>query len=73
LGDSAVKGVSGYTEVSVTQSVLGHPYMQAWQPAGHNIGWERGHINALRHFFRCVAGLDKTAPMGATLFVGYAA
>ena len=73
LEDSAIKEVSGFTEVSVTQSALGHPYMRAWWPAGHHTGWEHGHINALHHFFRCVAGLDKVSPMGATLFDGYAA
>ena len=73
LEDSILKEVSGYTDVSVTQSSLGHPYMDVWWPSGHNTGWEHGHINALHHFFRCVTGLANVAPMGATLFDGYAA
>jgi len=73
LEETTIKEVAGFTDVSVTQNALNHPYMDVWWPDGHHTGWEHGHINALHHFFRCVAGLDKASPMGATLFDGYAA
>ena len=73
LEDTTVKEVSGFTDVSVTDSDLGHPYSDVFWPKGHNVGWEHGHIAALAHFFDCVAKKTAVNPMGATFFDGYAA
>ncbi len=73
LEDTTVTEVAGFTEVSVTQSSLGHPYGNIWWPAGHNIGWEHGHIAAIAHFLSCVAKGESAAPLGGTLYDGYVA
>jgi predicted dehydrogenase len=73
LEDTGIREVAGFTEVSVTDSSLGHPYADVFWPKGHNIGWEHGHIAALAHFFGCVTENKSVAPLGATFFDGYAA
>jgi predicted dehydrogenase len=73
LEDTAVKEVAGFTEVSVTDGSLGHPYADAYWPMGHNIGWEYGHIAAIAHFLDCVAANNPVHPLGATLYDGYVA
>jgi predicted dehydrogenase len=71
LEDTTVKEVAGFTDVSVTQSALGHPYADVWWAAGHNLGWEHGHIGALAHFCDCVANGTSVTPLGGTLYDGY--
>jgi predicted dehydrogenase len=73
LKDTTVKEVTGFTEVSVTQSEAGHPFSDVWWPKGHNIGWEHGHINAIAHFIDCVANDRAVAPLGGTFEDGYKA
>ncbi len=63
--------VVGFTKVSVTQS--NHPFMDIWWPAGHNLGWEHGHINLIAHFLDCVVNDKDFAPYGATFEDGYKA
>jgi predicted dehydrogenase len=73
LEDTMVKEIAGFTDVSVTDADLGHPYTDVFWPKGHNVGWEHGHIAAIAHFFDCVAKEKAVNPMGATFFDGYAA
>jgi len=73
LEDTTVKEVAGFTDVSVTDAGLGHPYSNVFWPKGHNVGWEHGHIASLAHFFDCVSKNCAVNPMGATFFDGYAA
>jgi predicted dehydrogenase len=73
LEETTVKEVAGFTDVSVTDSSLGHPYSDVFWPKGHNVGWEHGHITALAHFFDCVTKNVQVSPMGSTFFDGYAA
>jgi predicted dehydrogenase len=73
LENTTVKEVAGFTDVSVTQDALGHPYADVFWPMGHNIGWEHGHIAAIAHFLDCVAKDSTVQPLGATLYDGYVA
>ncbi len=73
LKDTSIREVTGFTEVSVTQSDAGHPFSEVWWPKGHNIGWEHGHINAIAHFMDCVANNKDVAPLGGTFLDGYQA
>ncbi len=73
LKNTTVQEVTGFTEISVTQSSANHPYSDVWWPSGHNIGWEHGHINAIAHFLSCIASGEQIGPNGATFFDGYRA
>jgi predicted dehydrogenase len=64
-------GVAGFTDVLVTEA--DHPYHQAWWPAGHILGWEHLHINAIQHFLQAVVTGAGVAPWGATFEDGYRA
>jgi predicted dehydrogenase len=68
LVESVDSLVSGFTNVNV--NLPGHPYMDVWWPAGHNIGWEHGHINMIAHMLECVAGKKNVAPLAATFADG---
>lgn len=59
----------GFTEVSVTESC--HPYVGAWWPPGHNIGWEHGQIIEKFHFLDAVANQKPLNPCNATFEDGY--
>ncbi len=61
--------VRGFTNVSVTDP--DHPLRTVYLPAGHNAGWEYGHLHALNHFLECVAQGKPVAPFGATFEDGY--
>lgn len=43
----------GYRDILVTEGI--HPYMEAFWPHGHIIGWEHTHINQIHDFFNCIA------------------
>jgi predicted dehydrogenase len=53
LADQGDPSLLGFTEISVTESC--HPYVGAWWPPGHNIGWEHGQIIEKFHFLDAVA------------------
>jgi predicted dehydrogenase len=59
----------GFTEISVTESC--HPYVGAWWPHGHNIGWEHSHIIEKFHFLDAVAHDKPLHPCQATFEDGY--
>jgi predicted dehydrogenase len=61
----------GFTEISVTESC--HPYVGAWWPQGHNIGWEHGQIIEKFHFLDAVANGKPLNPCNATFEDGYRA
>lgn len=43
----------GYRDILVTEAI--HPYVGAWWPHGHIIGWEHTHINQIHDFLSCIA------------------
>ena len=59
----------GFTEISVTESC--HPYVGAWWPPGHNIGWEHCQIIEKFHFLDAVANDKPLSPYNATFEDGY--
>ena len=59
----------GFTEISVTEN--SHPYVAAWWPSGHNIGWEHAQIIEKFHFLDAVANDKPLSPYLATLEDGY--
>jgi len=71
IDDIIDKRVAGFAEVIVNDSSAGHPYTEVWWPHGHNLGWEHGHINAIRHFLDCAANGKPVEPYGATFYDGY--
>jgi predicted dehydrogenase len=61
----------GFTEINVTES--SHPYVGAWWPSGHNIGWEHCQIIEKFHFLDAVANDKPLSPYNATFEDGYRA
>ncbi len=59
----------GFTEISVTENE--HPYVGAWWPQGHNIGWEHCHIIEKLSFLDAVANNKALSPYTATFEDGY--
>lgn len=43
----------GFKTILVTNPT--HPYMSAWWPPGHTIGWEHSHTNQVYHLLDCIA------------------
>jgi predicted dehydrogenase len=46
------KALQGFKTISVTEGV--HPYVGAWWPPGHIIGYEHTFVHALHDFFTCL-------------------
>ncbi|GAA1125507.1 Gfo/Idh/MocA family oxidoreductase [Citricoccus alkalitolerans] len=44
----------GFTDIMVTEPE--HPYMSAWWPTGHALGYEHGFVHQARDFVEAVAG-----------------
>jgi predicted dehydrogenase len=59
----------GFSEISVTES--DHPYVGAWWPHGHNLGWEHCQIIEKFHFLDAVAHDRPLGPYQATFEDGY--
>lgn len=57
-GDEA--HVQGFRRILATDPP--HPYMDAWWPAGHGIGYEHGFINTVADIMRSIGGKTKFAP-----------
>ena len=66
--DDAPPTLRGFTDISVTDP--GHPLRTVYLPAGHNAGWEYGHVHALHHFLECAAAGRSVTPWGATFADG---
>ena len=50
----------GFKKILVTDSA--HPYIGAWWPPGHIIGYEHTFTNALSDFFRCLETGEPISP-----------
>jgi len=61
----------GFRTVLVTEPT--HPYVGAWWPQGHIIGWEHSFVHELKHFFDCVTRGRSVGPEGADFEDGYRA
>ncbi|MGQ9630056.1 MAG: Gfo/Idh/MocA family protein [bacterium] len=54
------KEVQGFRSILVTED--SHPYIGAWWPAGHIIGWEHTFIHEVRDFLNCIADDKMPSP-----------
>lgn len=52
--------VQGFREIIVSEAE--HPYMSAWWPPGHIIGWEHTFIHEFKDFFEAIANNRKASP-----------
>lgn len=50
----------GFRIIKATESI--HPYMQAWWPPGHIIGYEHGHTHNIYNFINAVANDTPGSP-----------
>lgn len=54
------EGVQGFRTIQVTEGV--HPYMEAWWPAGHVIGYEHTFVHEMYEFIEAIAKDTSTSP-----------
>ena len=52
--------VQGFREVIVNEGV--HPYISAWWPPGHIIGWEHTFVHEIKDFLEAIAGDRNASP-----------
>lgn len=52
--------VQGFRTIMVTEGC--HPYISAWWPAGHIIGYENTFVNEFADFFKCIKENTKAYP-----------
>ncbi len=52
--------VQGFREIIVGEST--HPYVNAWWPPGHIIGWEHTFVHEVKDFFEAIAKNRKASP-----------
>lgn len=50
----------GFTRIMVTEPE--HPYLSAWWPAGHSLGYEHGFVHQAADFVTAVAAGEQPAP-----------
>lgn len=50
----------GFSRIMVTEPV--HPYVGAWWPAGHSLGYEHGFVHQARDFVAAIAGGTQPSP-----------
>ena len=48
-----------------------HPYVEAWWPQGHIIGWEHTFVHEIYHLLDAIVNNKDVAPYGATFEDGY--
>jgi len=53
-------GYQGFRVIQVTEDI--HPYMKAWWPAGHVIGYEHTFVHEFHEFVEAIANDTKIAP-----------
>jgi predicted dehydrogenase len=54
------EGIQGFRLIQVSEAV--HPYMGAWWPAGHVIGYEHTFVHELYEFVQAIADDGITSP-----------
>jgi predicted dehydrogenase len=52
--------VQGFKEILVGEG--SHPYLEAWWPPGHIIGWEHTFVHEVRDFFEAIVKNRKASP-----------
>lgn len=51
---------AGFRRILVTEP--GHPYLSAWWPAGHVLGWDHSFIHEIKDFVDAIAAGEPVAP-----------
>ncbi len=69
--EEKISDAQGFRQVLVTEST--HPFVGAWWPQGHIIGWEHTFVHEIKHFFEAVVEGKSVAPDGADFEDGYRA
>jgi len=69
--EETARDAQGFRDVLVTEPH--HPYVGAWWPQGHIIGWEHSFVHEVKHFFECVTTGRPIGPEGADFEDGYRA
>ena len=57
---TAPSAVQGFTRILVTEPV--HPYIEAWWPAGHMLGYEHGFSHQVRDFVDAISRGEQPSP-----------
>ncbi len=52
--------IQGFRTILATESI--HPYMNAWWPPGHIIGYEQGFSHSIYNFMDCIVNDTKPCP-----------
>ncbi len=55
--DARDETMSGFRRIQVTEA--DHPYVSAWWPVGHGLGYEHGFTHEVVDFVRAIAGDDR--------------
>lgn len=53
----------GWTTIDVTRAGDGHPYIDAWWPDSHGLGYEHGFVNQAADIVRVLAGGEPVVPI----------
>lgn len=61
LDDDAA--VQGWTTIDVTRSGSGHPYVEAWWPDSHGLGYEHSFVNQASDILAVIGGGEPQFPM----------
>ena len=69
--EEAPADAQGFRQVLVTESH--HPFVGAWWPQGHIIGWEHTFVHEIHHFFQAIATGGSVTPDGADFEDGFRA
>jgi predicted dehydrogenase len=59
-GDGAT---AGWTTIDVTRGGDGHPYVAAWWPDSHGLGYEHGFVNQAADILTMIGGGEPVVPM----------
>lgn len=52
--------IQGFREIIVNEGV--HPYISAWWPPGHIVGWEHTFVHEVRDFFEAIVNDREASP-----------
>jgi predicted dehydrogenase len=59
---TAPRATSGWTRVMATEGAH-HPYVKAWWPSAHVLGYEHGFVNMAADILRVLSGQEPEAPL----------
>jgi predicted dehydrogenase len=60
---TADPGVQGWTTVDVTRAGAGHPYIEAWWPDSHGLGYEHTFVNYAADILTVLGGGKPRVPL----------